>query len=548
MNKSRNWNNSKNSTKNAAKTSSSTKGRGTSKSACKFKRSKFDEEKIDKTQKTNNPDWYMTNPQIVEGLANIPFNLPTGTLFDLVDVPDDAHPFSAGYTQKWAAPGVLTFDIVPTFGTQTDKSSVLNIAAQAIYTWVRYYNSGARNYTPSDLMTYLIANAQIYSMINWAMRVYGTIKQYDHRNQYMSRALIRAMGVDYDDILGNMAQYRGRLNILINKAASFVVPTNMTYFSRTASMFTDIYVDGDSIKDQFYIYNPVGFYRFHFDEGESPRHQSAYLQFHTMTSDNHAMTMNDIMSYIDDSISAIFEAADQGVISGDLYKAYQGNILTLANMSEDYVTNIVHDEWVLNQMRNASIVGDWMYPDVYQDENLVLHYDPHYSYTFTDPTDIVSKYCTQGPRVLSVPDNNPDTRHVMEYTRLMASIRNLNHHRETNVFEWDPVVGTEIVLRLRFWTFYYNQDGIRALHALPFYYYAANYSNSAAKRQGMVLKTYFKYFPAIMPITVEANSSAITGLDFDIDNYALIDQETLENIHNAAIMNLFATEAVAKLK
>lgn len=529
-------------------------GRNSGKSKGNRKPKSKEKTEISDEQKTNNPAWYSTNEALLRDAASVPFSTVTGENFRLWNQHQEQILPVINRSYNSAMPGIAVFDIVPTFGNQISKDSSLNVAAQAIYTWVRYYNAGSKNYGPADLMMYLIANAQIYSLLNWAMRIYGTIKQYDWRNKYLSRALIEAMNVDYEDILGNMAQYRAGINMRILKAASFAVPEVMTYFPRVASMYTDIYTDGETIKDQLYMYNPVGFYRYHFDES-STRHDGPYLMHHTMTSNNYKMKMVDIFQYIDDTIGAIFDRADIGVISGDVYKAYQGKILTLMEMDENYTTNIVHDDWVLNQMKNATIMSAWHYPDLYDvpDQNY-LRYDPTF-HAEMDYTDAPSRANFQfqvvsldREAVLTVPNENPDFKQVGEYTRLMAGFTSTvisgsgaSGHAVVNGV---GVVGTEIVLRARFLAFENNE-----LVNHNFWNYARRVEDDGEYRRSQVLRRYFKYFPATLSCYFDASGAVMSyGLDLDVDNYALISMQTLKNIHDVAILNMFATQAIAQLK
>lgn len=521
------------------------------------KKGRFDKEKetAPELQKTNNPAWYMTNPALVSGVANIPFNVPMGDPVQMIDPSMvDTTRLTAGYQPTVGFPGICVVELTPSFGNQTDPGNSLNIAAQAIYTWVRYYNTGTRVYTPADLLIYLLAHGQIYSMINWAMRIYGTIKQFDHRNKYMSRYLLTMMRVDYTSFVGRLAEFRGRLNLLIDKAASFVVPDTMTYFERIASVYTDIYVDGTSIKDQMYMYNPTGFYKFKFDTSATPTHDGAYLEFvPIVTSPTQLLTVDDVLNYIEDAIDRVFYAGDQGIISGDFYKAYQGHTLSLKELSEDYITNIVHDDWVLNQMKNAVPVNYWNPIDLYQSNhtfNGFVTYDPTFTETgVSTDAGIYLRRALCGPRILTVKSDNPEVAHVMEFSRLMTQVKDPILDTNAGTFKCTYVVGENVVTKVRFGHFVWN-NGVRSFNVIEESGYTLSASASGVSGFALLvsIRRCFPYAPQTIWTHTTSTTDFYCGLSNDVDNYTLLDVPTLQHIHEVALMNLFATDAVAKLK
>lgn len=315
----------------------------------------------------NDPAWYSRDERLVIDSASIPFSEPYGDPIDL----------SGGRTEfriadlirqdsTWAqnldcAPGIMTFQVLPSYGESHDRLSPLNVAATAIYSQVRYVNNGRKNYDPADLMIYLASVAELYSFLNWCRRIYGCAFMYSQANKYLGRALLQSQGIDSEDILQNLANFRYWINTYTNKIASYAVPADITLFYKRAFQFGSVYIehDGDSIKDQFYLYNPSAFYRFKLDSQSRGMLQLVATATNDCinTNDNtQRLKMKDLIAIGESLLDNIFGDEDFGLMSGDIMKAFDNAILKLDSLPEDYLTIPVHDRLVLSQMENSVVV------------------------------------------------------------------------------------------------------------------------------------------------------------------------------------------------
>jgi len=187
---------------------------------------------------TNDWRWYATNAQLVKDTASYPFTYALGTRLQLGPYGADAN--------KLSIPGVCSLAFVPTVGWSDNPNSPINVASRAIYSDVRHTNSGAVNYDPVDLMIYLISMDSCYMVLDFMKRVYGCMRGVSPVNRYYPKAIIEAMGVDYDSINKNLDDFRAAINTYAQKLKALVVPNGMSYMAKHQWMVSGLYKDHDT--------------------------------------------------------------------------------------------------------------------------------------------------------------------------------------------------------------------------------------------------------------------------------------------------------------
>lgn len=334
--------------------------------------SKFPQDTLNPRSKFNDVSWYAKNQQMLADAASYSYNQPLGSpitnrnLF-VTDISNPTAGVRYDTTVMKAAtsiPGVMSLYTCPMPGLSTSYRSPLNLAAQNIYSFVRYKNSGSKNYDPADLMMYLQSLDSSYACWNFYKRLYGLVRSYDQNNWYMPKALVEAAGVDFDDLKDHLADFRLYLNVTGARLSSFNTPATMPIFVRHSWMFANVWADASQKKAQLYQFAPLYFYRYEettnpqgtqltpvpfitFSEaaGEYPSHQTVSQK-----------TVAQLKSYLDSLIDALASAEDIGVMSGDIEKAYgESGLFRISPVPEDYSLTPVYNEEVLGQIHNATI-------------------------------------------------------------------------------------------------------------------------------------------------------------------------------------------------
>lgn len=508
------------------------------------------------TRGGNDPAWYAQTPELLRDSASLPFSHAAGTtarvnyrniLGDTVDT------FLEG---SFTSPGIMTLQLVPMPGYATDPTSPLNIASTSLYSFIRHANSGSANYDSPDLMLYCLAMGQVYSYINWLIRIYGSMFVYANMNRYLPKGLLIAQHVDFDDINQNLADFRYGINVLIHQAASMAVPATLTYFQRLAFLFSNIYAEGESIKSQLYMYTPVGFMQFQ-ETAETTGGSLTYIPLPGIGGSS-LLTCKQLLAYGQSLLSPILAAEDCGIMSGDILKAYgSAGVLKLSPIPEMYQIIPVTNLEVLEQFQNANFVSNIQTANITQDPNLNCLVTTFKVASPKHPN--TTEYAINVPEdhILTTILTEPNAGDVIERTRMMLSVRDCT------------VVGDNII-----WTIDGCSEVATACHIyvmqptgapnpgygfvdvpLPQTYIVDPNGNALSGTLNVAIiaahcyAENFKFHPVMYYYTAassEANTLTLTGFALDLDNYTIVHKDTLDQMNLAALLSMFNVNSIAK--
>lgn len=502
---------------------------------------------------TNDFEWYNLFPELTKGAANLQFNLPLGS--PLKVLPNN---FCKGNNPRFGEvyqPGICVLNVAPAWGAaETNRNDPINISAQALYSYVRHANSGSRNYDTPDLMITELAMTQVYSYINWMMRVYGTFKMYSVTHRYLGRTLVQAQGVDYDSIVGRLADFAYYINTFIHQASAFAVPADMTIFKRTAFLFKNFYMEKVGIKSQLYMMNPATFYKYSFNM-DDPTGASylealdfpAYGAWETKM----YMTLDQIIAFGEQLIRPLLDSEDIGIITGDIIKAYGDNLIKVTDMSQDFVASIITDATVMEQIKNATLVGDfYTYPKLIQNATRTgLCVDTTKAALMHDCANdsVEQRYAwyskigaLQGNKILTT-ENALNTETVMENTRLMAIAYNvdcwgtIDDPKAGFKIKADLLCGTEVAITCVMWRIGPDNMGNLAVMLADS---DGSFSAGGYTLAAVAAKNQFKYYPMQVLVSIENSTSHVLGVRGELDDVTLVDEDELKRIHEAALYSM----------
>lgn len=489
---------------------------------------------ISTASKYNDISWYSHNPQMLRDSGNYSFNAPLGLQLPAQQMFNSAN---AAYTIDWGAkdsvPGLMRMIFAPTIGVSTTSTSPANLAAQNIYSYVRYMNSGAKNYDQADLMLYLLAMDSIYMVWNWMKRMYGYARTYSPYNRYMPRAYARADLVDFEDLQSNLADYRAQMNALASRISSFCVPAVMPYFIRHSWLASNIYADSNNVKAQQYIIVPGVCYKY--DEAGSKFGGQLIAQYTYQTG-----VISKFQWYIDNLLTPMLDAIayseDIGVMSGDILKAYgQDKLFKISPLEPDYIVEAVYNEEVLNQLHNSSVcpLGALSQLNVTQ--------DPNTGFLVYDPTLGSSLRITRDAILFNCPWNNPTVDNVMIGTRLSSTLYSDGTNYRLGA------VGSEFIYSRAVIDMATN--GTLGITEIPEYCVLSDTSTATANAHLEVLNqirliSNFDWHPLwpVWHVTGTSNTAEtwrFSGWIGDIDMYTVIPAYELRTLHETALMSLF---------
>lgn len=510
----------------------SNKGNG----ADKNKRNDRREEEYDVKSPTNDPSWYAQTPELMQLAANIPFSQAAGTPFNL----DITALENGNDMPDMTVPGIMTLSIIPCPSGAESPTAPLNIAATSIFSFVRHANSGTPQYNSPDLMLYCLSMGQVYAYINFLQRIYGCMNLYANMNRYLPRALVQAQNVNYDNVLQNLPNFKYGIDTLIHKAASLACPAAMTYFKRLAFMFSGVYAEGESIKDQLYMYVPAGFMQYS-DTAETTGGSLALLPF--TQNDGTPFTYSELIDYGNSLLDPILSSESMNIMSGDVLKAYgDSGILTLATMPDVYIIQPTTDLEVLEQFQNAQFPGAMPTTCKITQSQKGLSGSLITNIAFAK-NDLMAGVLA-GDKLLTTILTKPDAGNVMERTRLMLTLGSVNADNSFSVYG-----ATEIPIALSIYT-----TVPPTLNTTPL---IIGQTGAWAQDSGVdLIKTYidvhcklenFKFHPTIYYFEYGTdNQATLVNIAVDIDNYAIVSTTDLSRMNEAALLSMFNVNSVAK--
>jgi len=346
----------------------------------RFKKKNWDRDEGDVRSKTNDWRWYAQNEYLLKGSASLPYSWPLGMNLNLGRFAPEVN--------KGSIPGICVIHTSPTFGWSIDPNSPVNTAARMMYTFVRHENSGHTNYDSPDLMLYILGVDSLYSYHAWMRRVFGTMNLYTHENRYLAKPLIEAEGVNFDDVVKHLADFNLYINHFATEIAKFAVPINMPYNAKHTWLYSGLYSDTDQPKAQTYLFNPHGFYKYELqhDAGSLKFKELLPIPTHYPSDVRKLLTYEDMIAYGDEILAPLSASEDFHIMSGDVLKAYKDTGCAKPPMTDlTYRVIPAYDERVLDQIQNASLIGDWAFPpSILQDDSKAyLIFNPQFTHPYT---------------------------------------------------------------------------------------------------------------------------------------------------------------------
>lgn len=484
-------------------------------------------------------DWrfYAVTEQIAKDVGSIPFNQISGVPMTLgVQVKSTAPITDESQTHSLS---VMALEYVNTPGiTNLGVRSGLNMAATKLYTFTRHANSGAKVYEAADEMMYILAMAEIYGMYCECKRALGIAQLFSAENRNLPRTLLNACRIDADDLKENIAQYRGRLNLIAHAINSWKVPDYFKAFQRIAYTASNVFGDSDSIRGQYYVFVKAN-YRY-WDTTSNPggtQLTNKWFNFMGSPSDPATRTLGEYMDAIDECLDQLFLDTDSNTISGDIAKAFnEANMYLLFETDENYVVNPIMDEDVLSQIENSysatansQLGSSDSIPDVAEGFDItqsgqLLSFTPSFVYDGLNKSVNVN-YKT---RIFNSHKNDPDYRDTLEWTRLIACL-NISSYSEDGVRFDVTACGLEMLVGFHIFSDPTTTVPQEVGQIIDKSSSNLRYLNSIA------IVSQFDWHPLIYvyPNYVDPTDTT-TVVNGDLKKYTVLQQDTISKIHDAA--------------
>lgn len=503
----------------------------------------------------NDASWYAMSPEMLNAASSFSYNTPLGGKMD----------FGSGYStnhyvpKPFAFPGVMAIETVNMPGFSDNGASPLNIAAKNIYSFVRHANSGSNKYDAPDLMLYLLAVDSLYSYHAFLTRLYGVMTTYSQVNRYYPKALVEAMGVDFDDIIQHGIDLNYYIELLAKQIGSLCYPAEMKYTVRHAWMYSNVYADGISQKSGSYIFVPVGFHQYQNTTLQTGGTVVFSPWLYNTSNVRQKHTFADIVQYGSNLVNTIVPDEDCQIMSGDILKAYGADgVLKIGPVPIDYTVMPVFNPEVLTQINNATVlgwegvknnltvqVGDQSIDSfsIYQ-ENNTLYCKPSISTGAAPNSNLVAGQAFR--QIINMPIDNVTPADTMVATRLKSFVTPFWSTDQVDHYDI-TVFGSEIVLRATMLVIDYGSGGN------SFGYEYIRYGNEInegnwADIDMMCDATNFGMFPIMLSYHEDTTNLSHLNVLNNISNFTMIDYQELSRMNETAMMSLFTVPQFASAR
>lgn len=503
----------------------------------------------------NDISWHKHFPELSEQATAIPWSWAIGKPVNLPNPavvggePIDGHPIVVN--DKYNIAGVCSVRVVLTPGTGDEPTDAVNIAAQAMYTDIRRMLKSANQYDQSDVMIYILGVGEVMAYISWCTRLFTTTMLYSHQNVYLPDRLLKMQGVDPEDFHNHYLEFLSRINQLIAKASQIYIPKGFDYLERLRWIFANYYSEGDSIKDQIYMFTPQMFRKFTmYDETDYAGALVPEVWIPSSTDPN-LLKWTDICDHLNNMIDALVGDSDFQNIAGDLMNRYgETGVMTFSLIPQDSVVSIIGGTAayeVLEQIQNSRVLpfAQFMLNDKENDVWIVkqnekrnlIEAGARFVKTYTDAQDSwVDETAFNLAELPLTVHENPNPDKTMLITRDHNTVTDITVDKANHTITFKIEAACEILTGYEIMTIL--KDGSERNE---------HFSNmtSIFAADGLATISPFHYFPTVK--IYDPQNRDVVGVHWNADITAPVTPEQLKDMNRVDLMSLFAVPDVGKV-
>lgn len=479
--------------------------------------------------KSNPYSFYDSFPTYAKDAATIPFATALGKILTIAPGSD--------HESKYTIPGLMSIKFYPVPGVSKDFTSPMNRSSIRFFTYLRSIQKASWRYDHQDVTMMITALDSLIMYHELLLRVYRVMNLFTPINEYYPRALVLAMGCNYDDLKQNMSDFRLYIDQLGFNIGQYAIPADIKMIARHRWLVSGLYTDSQSSRAQTYFFQPQGFWKYNglVETGS----QLEYVDWAGTSTAPTLHTFKEIVAFGDSMINAISNDQDFAAISGDLFSFYNGNVMALSAVTELESLVPVYDKTVLSQIENCTLCGYWA-----NDYNPVISQNPavNQGAIIFEPKMMdnrSSDIAYQGSDInyMNFHWDSPNYQDVMEGSRLMV-----HGHWASGAQQNELVIdscGTEIPVAADMW-FVNPATGAYRFQELEARSIVANTSDIINDFSKIAAVTQFDWAPILeLWNGTGTGTTKFLGWIADIDNFAQVSTENLDNMHTAALYSMW---------
>lgn len=478
----------------------------------------------------NDPNYYFVDENLKNQLATFSFNQFTG-------VPFKMGALTTGKSITKTNATVMSILLNPSAGYTVGDGvqNSVNLAALSLYTKLSANNAKTSNYAPQDLTTLIFGVGQVIALAGHCARAFGLARLFNYRNRAYPATIIKATGIDYDDLVENFADYRNRYNLLMVTASQIPIPANIPYFSKCREIYSHAYLDMEgSAMAQTYVFAPYSSWILN-EAAEGGTSLDVY-QVYDKTNNN-PITMNVLLGALQAQIQELLNSTSLNAVYSDILRVADKEgmpMYSFATIPDDYTVLPVYNSEIRKWINNLTIMGVPMDTPIdasHTQSNRVVP-DPNNNGIKYQPQFALSMWATIDP-ILNFDSGNATVDDIIEATRLTSAYTLKEHESKLytdicalpdyyvtriNLFEGSARVGALTNLGLRF---YDAADETVLLNAMTT---IAVFSN-------------FDWSPTLYLVD---KAYGLYDIMQDLNYFTTVDVDYLTRLHQAAMFGLIS--------
>lgn len=495
------------------------------------------------TSQSNPFAWYNAYPLLTEYAGTVPFGIPLGASINLKTPESTATGLDAQVIS-----GIMRLDFIPTIGYSTDNSSPINRAAINWYTFWRQAQKASADYEHADMMIGYVAIDSLFMYHKMLQRIIGVANLRTPLNLYTIDAIMQSLGVSPSDVRTNIDRLWGYVNQLAVDLKTIAMPKDIDFRYRHEWMCSGIYTDGDQVRSQMYIFNPIGFWKYDNTAETGSQLQFVFSPTYTTQPATVSATVQQLIDFGESLKVAIFGDSDIATISGDVLNALGSANIAQADMTDRFYQVVpAYSQTVLSQIENSTALGQIANP-----ASLTISQDPAvnsgaiiFKPTFTGYNSAAGK-TKQHKHYLNFHHEKPSVDDVIEATRLTVMFN--GKYNQDGSYE-PTAFGSEIITQYSIWTLIPGQQpksiivGNRYFSNEIMFDTQQSYKDLGDYVTLISAISTFDWHPTIYTFLYDSANTALApncrGALADLDVTGVIDDLQLQEMHYAALTSLF---------
>lgn len=320
---------------------------------------------------TNDLSWYTKHPDVIHDASLVAFNkIGAESYRNVMGGMDGNNVVVDPLTLE--VPSIITLDYTPGIGIAESFTDGVNRGFQSLWSGLYSKTTGIIEFPLGSLTCCTVAMMSLGQLIAYVKRALKASETWVTRNHAYPRAILKAMGIDPDSVIGRQDKVRVRINSMIDVFNNLCVPKFYDIFERHYMLCNNVFVDGNNElatmalfrPNCYYLYNDLGVYT----PGEGGTAGSydgkdrcdcmVMPYIYNKAGAYQEVSIDDILDIIDLQYNAIRGSDNFKQIKGALVRAFdQHAFLTIDHAVSGEKLEMSFDSVMLDQIHNSNTAG-----------------------------------------------------------------------------------------------------------------------------------------------------------------------------------------------